>query len=94
MQDEEELIQVFSTLDSPAEMRRFFEEIFTPRERADLVLRWKLLKELYRGKPQRAIAAENRLSLCKITRGSKILKAKDSITYRILTRYYEGRTKP
>lgn len=94
MQDEEELIQIFSDIDTPADMRRFFDEIFTTREREDLVLRWKLLKDLYQGKPQRAIAAEHRMSLCKITRGSKILKTKDSITYRILTRYYEGSKKP
>ncbi|MBI4350006.1 MAG: hypothetical protein HY550_01075 [Elusimicrobia bacterium] len=35
---------------------------------------------LGRGRPQRGIARELKISLCKITRGSKILKSRGSVT--------------
>jgi len=49
-----------------------------------LSLRWRLLSELHNNKTQRAIAKKYHISLCKITRGSKILKKKNSITKQIL----------
>jgi TrpR family transcriptional regulator, trp operon repressor len=39
---------------------------------------------LHNGKAQRQIASELHLSLCKITRGSKVLKTEHSITKKIL----------
>jgi TrpR family transcriptional regulator, trp operon repressor len=65
-------------------MRRFCEEILTPAERRTLGLRWRLLEMLSEGVPQRTIAASLGVSLCKITRGSRILKRKDSAVRRIL----------
>ena len=78
------------------ELDLFFQEIFTPGEIADLCLRWKLLTDLEKGITQRKIAEKYRISLCKITRGSKILKKKDSIVLKILKQAgndaYEGVT--
>ncbi len=85
-----ELAEIFCKIDDAAEMEQLFEEIFTPRERADIVLRWALLKDLFRGKPQRSIAAELGISLCKITRGSRIIKDKKSVIYKILNQTYGG----
>jgi len=65
-------------------MDTFFREIFTSKELKDLTLRWQLLKELHEGEPQRSIAARHHISLCKITRGSKLLKQDNSMTKRIL----------
>jgi len=79
-----ELEKVFTEITDFQEMVSFFEEIFTQRELRDLVLRWQLLKELYEGQPQRSIASRYRISLCKITRGSKVLKKKNSTTRKIL----------
>ena len=62
------------------QMRRFLEEIMTPAERKDLALRWELMRMLMDGVPQRQIAEELGVSLCKITRGAKILKQNDSIS--------------
>ena len=61
-------------------MRRFLEEILTPAERKDLALRWELMRMLMDGISQRQIAEELGVSLCKITRGAKILKQNDSIS--------------
>lgn len=80
-----DLVALFAKTTDQQEMLKLFEEIFTPAERKDLALRWNLMQELYRGKPQRAIAKEYHISLCKITRGSKILKQKDSLCRKILS---------
>ena len=62
------------------QIQRFLEEILTPAERRDLSLRWQLMKMLKQGIPQRKIAKELHISLCKITRGAKILKQDHSIS--------------
>lgn len=89
MRSRYELEKIFARVRDYKEMISFFEEIFTPKEVKDLKLRWELLKELYEGNTQRSIAAKYKISLCKITRGSKILKKKNSITKRLLDSYYE-----
>ncbi|HHO75678.1 MAG TPA: transcriptional regulator [Deltaproteobacteria bacterium] len=83
-----ELEKIFADIRDHKEMVAFFEEIFTPKEITDLKLRWQLLKDLYAGHTQRNIAARYKISLCKITRGSKILKRKDSKTKQLLDLYY------
>jgi len=80
---ERELAEAFCRIGDPKIMRRFFEEIFTPNERKDLSLRWELMKRLKHGIPQRAIAAELHISLCKITRGAKIVHNPKSVTNRL-----------
>ena len=86
MKARHELQKVFADIHNHREMISFFEEIFTPKELKDLELRWELLKELNAGHTQRSIAARHRISLCKITRGSKILKKEGSITKKLLSR--------
>jgi TrpR family transcriptional regulator, trp operon repressor len=84
MKPRHELQKIFTEIKDYHEMASFFEEIFTPKEISDLELRWQLLKELHEGDTQRSIAARHKISLCKITRGSKILKKPGSITKRLL----------
>ncbi len=88
MKTRHELQKVFADVRDYQEMVSFFEEIFTPKEIKDLELRWELLKELHAGHTQRKIAASHKISLCKITRGSKILKKPGSITKRLLDACY------
>ncbi len=83
-----ELIDVFTRTADGKEMEALFQEIFTPSEIDTLTLRWQLLKDLYEGKTQRRIAAEHKISLCKITRGSKLLKAKGSYLKQVLDDLY------
>ncbi len=89
----EDLVKVFAETTEPAEMAKLLEEMLTPKELKDLHLRWSLMKDLYRGKPQREIAASYGISLCKITRGSKILKQQDSYTKRLLSDRYDDHLK-
>jgi len=62
----------------------FLREILTPAEIEGISFRWELVKRLDRGQSQRSIGAELGLSLCKITRGSRILKKPDSALRRVL----------
>ena len=88
-----ELIDIFTHTNDPQEMEVLFQEIFTPNEISTLTLRWQLLKDLYEGKTQRRIAAEHKISLCKITRGSKILKTRGSYLKKVLDRIYRAKEK-
>ena len=79
-----DLIAIFTRIRDEKVMKKFFSEIFTDAERSDLELRWELMKRLNEGIPQREIASQLGISLCKITRGSKIVKSKTSTTSKIL----------
>lgn len=83
------LLSVIASFQDIDELELFFEEILTPSELADLSLRWKLLTDLHLGMTQRKIAEKYGISLCKITRGSKILKKEDSISLKILNQKQE-----
>ncbi len=79
-----ELIKIFCRIQNQKEMSSFLDEILTSSERQDLALRWQLMKMLEEGIPQRQIAADLGISLCKITRGAKILKNSQSISKQYL----------
>ena len=85
MKKPEELIEVFTEIDDPEVMENFFNEIFTPAERQDFTTRWQSMKLLSQNIPQRKIAEMLGISLCKITRGAKVLKQKNSVSKKILT---------
>ena len=80
----DELTDIFCNITDTAEMSTFLSEVLTESERKDLELRWELIKRLKKGTPQRRIASDLKISLCKITRGAKILKNKKSMCNRIL----------
>ena len=62
----------------------FFKCLFTAPELRDFATRWSLVKEIDNGVTQREIAKKYRISLCKITRGSKELSKSDSAFVRML----------
>ena len=71
---------VLCRIDDVQQMQSFLCEILTPSEQRDLALRWELMRRLRKGVPQRKIAADLGISLCKITRGAKVLKQDHSIS--------------
>ncbi|MDL2286360.1 trp operon repressor [Desulfococcaceae bacterium OttesenSCG-928-F15] len=79
-----DLIRILAGVTDLSQMEKFLGEMLTEKEISDLTLRWQLLKELQAGEPQRKIAARHGISLCKITRGSRILRAEDSVCASIL----------
>lgn len=80
----EDLMKVFAEVESTDDMKALFTDIFTPAEINDFTIRWKLMNDLIEGKPQRKIASDLRISLCRITRGSKMLKKKEGYVSRLL----------
>lgn len=76
----EQICSVLCDIKTPERMQAFLEEVLTPSERHDLALRWELMRRLKRGEPQRQIAKELHISLCKITRGAKVLKEPGSVS--------------
>ena len=86
MREINELARVFAGINDSRAMKKFFNEIFTEAERKDFALRWQLMKMLNKKVPQRKIATELKISLCKITRGAKILKDNKSVSYKIINK--------
>ena len=85
----EDIISVFCSITDADEMKALFDDLFTSSEMKDMVNRWLLMTDLYKGKPQREIAEARKLSLCKITRGSKMLKKEDGFMHRLLSSRYD-----
>jgi len=65
-------------------LSKLLDELLTPTELRDLCLRQRLLRQLAEGVPQRKIAETLGISLCKITRGSRILKIPGSTSAKLL----------
>jgi len=73
-------------------IREFLICILTKYEVKEIAGRWELVKLLYDGMSQRRIAEQLGMSLCKITRGSKELKKRDSAFKTVLDSYVEHGT--
>ena len=84
MKNQTEFAKILTKIDDVSQMEGFLKEMCTEKELRDLRLRWELLKELHNGKTQREIAKQYKISLCKITRGSKLLRQEDSVVRLIL----------
>jgi TrpR family trp operon transcriptional repressor len=79
-----EMANALSKANDPELIEGFLYSIFTPSEADEIAKRWALVKDLAKGRPQREIAKDLGLSLCKITRGSRELKKEDSPFKRML----------
>lgn len=79
----EELCNILTSADEELS-HDFIHCLFTPAELKDIANRWLLVKEIDKGTTQREIAKKFRMSLCKITRGSKELNKPDSAFRKIL----------
>jgi TrpR family trp operon transcriptional repressor len=89
-----ELTDALCRIHDPRTMSRFLTEVLTPSEANTITLRWELMKRLKKGETQRAIASELGISLCKITRGAKIIRDPDSISSRLLNGQMDSHSKP
>ena len=79
-----ELARTLAATGDGALIEEFLRCLLTPAETADIAARWALVKALDKKIPQREIAKNLGLSLCKITRGSRELKKPDSAFRRVL----------
>ena len=83
----EEVAILLSKCNDQKKILAFLESWMTQSELCDMGKRWALLKLLSRGMTQRDIASTLGISLCKITRGSRELKKKDSAFTYFLCQY-------
>ena len=79
-----ELAKIIKTIKSESEIEGFLNELLTEAELETLSKRWRILNMLKDGCTQRAIASELKVSLCKVTRGAKIVKDENSIIRKYL----------
>ena len=79
-----DIAKFLSKVCNPKDMENFMVEILTESELDTLSKRWRILQMLSEGRTQREIAKELKVSLCKVTRGSHILKKHDSISAKYL----------
>lgn len=85
----DDMVKLFTQVESEDDMKALFDDMFTQAEIRDFTIRWKLMNDLYEHVPQRTIAQELRISLCRITRGSRMLKKKDGYVRRRLSERYD-----
>jgi TrpR family trp operon transcriptional repressor len=78
-----ELAHALARTRDSALVEDFLRCLLTPAETADIAARWALVKALKQKTPQREIARNLGISLCKITRGSRELKKPHSAFERI-----------
>ena len=69
-----ELYALFAAVRSPKEAQLLLGDILTPQELESIAQRWQEIQALARGKSQRAIAKDLKISISKITRGSRMLQ--------------------
>ena len=79
-----EVASVVAGLRDPELVEGFLVSILTPREISEVARRWELVKLLDQGMSQRAVARLLGMSLCKITRGARELKKRNSAFKRVL----------
>lgn len=79
-----EICKIISELKNKEEVEQFLNELLTQSELSDIEQRWNILKGLNNRESQRKISKNLSVSLCKITRGSKILKDEKSMIRQIL----------
>ena len=79
-----EAAKALARCDDPEVIHEFLLSWFTVREVSDMHSRWRLVQDLLKGHSQRRIAQDLGVSLCKITRGSKELKKRDSAFKKML----------
>ena len=75
----EEITNFILKLNSKEEAQAFLKEMLSEAEMSALSKRWRIMSMLAEGRTQRDIVKELKVSLCKVTRGSKLLKDKNSV---------------
>lgn len=86
-----EIAEALARVEDPRLIAGFLQSILTPRELEEVGGRWELVKRLERGESQRSVARRLGMSLCKITRGSRELKKKNSAFRRILNVHFSDK---
>lgn len=84
MNNIKEIANLIYKMKSADEIYGFLSEILTESELSVLSKRWRILNMLSQGFTQREVSKELSVSLCKVTRGAKIIKDNSSVTSKYL----------
>ena len=84
MQNIKNIAKALNYLKTEKEICQLLNELFTQSELDTLSKRWRILNMLNQGITQREIAQQLKVSLCKVTRGAKILRNKKNIVQQFL----------
>ena len=76
-QYKQEFLTILGSLKDDKSRDAFLIDILTPQEYEEIVKRWELVKQLHDGVTQRQIAKNLKISLAKISRGSRMLLNKN-----------------
>jgi TrpR family trp operon transcriptional repressor len=87
MDNLKEISEILAKLDDGSFIEDFLLSILTDNEAKNISSRWEIIKRIDEGISQRKIASDLHLSLCKITRGSRVLKKSNSVLKKILTKH-------
>ncbi len=68
-----ELLDLLLSVKNKKLLHALLADLLTPAEWDDIVQRWQIVKRLHARIPQRTIARQLKLSITKITRGSRML---------------------
>jgi TrpR family trp operon transcriptional repressor len=85
-----DIARVLAEMREAGTVEHLLRELLTESEVEKLSLRWDIVRFLSEGKSQRTIAHQLGVSLCKITRGARELKKKESA----LKRVFEQQSSP
>ena len=84
MNEIKEISNIIFQLKNKEETAAFLTKLLTETEISTLSKRWRILYMLSSGFTQRDISKELQVSLCKVTRGAKVLKDKNSVITKYL----------
>jgi TrpR family trp operon transcriptional repressor len=85
-----ELALLLADARDPNLVEDFLISLLTPRELREVSRRWELVKLLDQGVSQRTVSRRLGMSLCKITRGSRELKKRNSAFKRMIRNRRNG----
>lgn len=86
------LLSLLCSIDDKEEMFSLLDDLLTEKELVGIIQRYLLMDDLCKGISQRDIAAKRKMSLCKITRGSRMLKKEDGYMRKLLIERYDDHT--
>ncbi len=69
----------------------FLQDLLSPYELMDVATRWQIVKQLYKGVPQRRVSKNLHVGVATVTRGARELEDKNGGFIQILRKMYGNR---
>lgn len=79
-----ELLKIILKIKDLRFLDDFFRDLLTPKEYKEIIKRWQIVKQLFQKITQRQVGQNLKVSIAKISRGSRVLYNKNSAFRKIL----------